>query len=176
MLFRTKFMIFGAALITLLAWTLLDHVVLPAAAQGGAVCDYGSAMYKRCCRESYGENPKLGARARSDDINACMKDRDPPRDQPASRRDRNDDTDSKPSRQGSKRNDAPAKGSGSGAGITRMDCASVSCTNGCDEEEIAISAFCNVGASPSPAGDRKILCATSGAGVEMPKVLICAKK
>ena len=41
-------------------------------AQGGIVCDYGTARYKRCCRESYRNNPDLGPRGRARDIDACM--------------------------------------------------------------------------------------------------------
>lgn len=44
----------------------------PAAAQGGIVCAYGPASYRACCKQSYAANPKLGARARADDIDACM--------------------------------------------------------------------------------------------------------
>jgi hypothetical protein len=44
----------------------------PANAQGGMVCDFGPKKYKDCCRQSYREHPKLGARKRADDIDACM--------------------------------------------------------------------------------------------------------
>ncbi len=44
----------------------------PANAQGGMVCDFGPKKYKECCRRSYREHPKLGARKRADDIDACM--------------------------------------------------------------------------------------------------------
>ncbi len=44
----------------------------PANAQGGIVCDFGPKKYKDCCRRSYKEHPKLGARKRADDIDACM--------------------------------------------------------------------------------------------------------
>ncbi len=44
----------------------------PAAAQGGIVCEYGPASYKRCCAESYKKKPSLGASARASDIDACM--------------------------------------------------------------------------------------------------------
>ena len=44
----------------------------PVNAQGGIVCDFGPKKYKDCCRRSYREHPKLGARKRADDIDACM--------------------------------------------------------------------------------------------------------
>ena len=44
----------------------------PANAQGGIVCDFGPKKYKNCCKQSYREHPKLGARKRADDIDACM--------------------------------------------------------------------------------------------------------
>lgn len=49
--------------------------VRTASAQGGMVCDYGSRAYKACCRASYGQFPKMGYRARANDIDACMKER-----------------------------------------------------------------------------------------------------
>lgn len=45
---------------------------VPAAAQGGAVCAYGPASYRACCRQSYARNPRMSASARADDIDACM--------------------------------------------------------------------------------------------------------
>lgn len=44
----------------------------PAAAQGGVVCSYGPSDYRACCRQSYARNPRMGASARADDIDACM--------------------------------------------------------------------------------------------------------
>jgi hypothetical protein len=44
----------------------------PAAAQGGVVCAYGPASYRACCKQSYARNPRMGGRARADDIDACM--------------------------------------------------------------------------------------------------------
>jgi len=44
----------------------------PASAQGGIICSYGTKKYKECCHESYRHHPRLGARARADDIDACM--------------------------------------------------------------------------------------------------------
>jgi hypothetical protein len=40
--------------------------------QGGIGCRYGSIKYRDCCRESYRDKPKLSARARIEDIDACM--------------------------------------------------------------------------------------------------------
>jgi hypothetical protein len=44
----------------------------PAVAQGGIVCQYGPASYRRCCTQSYARKPSLAARARANDIDACM--------------------------------------------------------------------------------------------------------
>lgn len=44
----------------------------PALAQGGIVCQYGPASYRRCCTQSYASKPGLGSRARANDIDACM--------------------------------------------------------------------------------------------------------
>jgi hypothetical protein len=134
----------------------------PASAQGSIVCDYGSAKYKRCCDESYRRRANMGARARADDIDACMKDRDgPARDQPSSRR------------------DSPAErrtgGSDAVTSLRRLDCATANCPEGCAADEIAISGFCGLGSSATLDGDRKIYCATS-TGSEWPKVMICAKR
>src|ERR1700735_2181883 len=56
----------------------------PVLAQGGIVCEYGPAGYRRCCTESYRNRPNLAAEARADDIKACMnrgsRDRDSNRD------------------------------------------------------------------------------------------------
>lgn len=49
--------------------------IRPASAQGGMICDYGSRSYKACCRASYAQFPRMGYRARANDIDACMKDR-----------------------------------------------------------------------------------------------------
>jgi hypothetical protein len=44
----------------------------PAKAQGSIVCDFGPKKYKNCCKQSYREHPKMGMRARANDIDACM--------------------------------------------------------------------------------------------------------
>ena len=45
----------------------------PARAQGSSiVCSFGSKKYKECCKQSFKEHPKLAARKRADDIDACM--------------------------------------------------------------------------------------------------------
>ena len=57
--------------LTIVFLTSIGHSA-PANAQGGIVCDFGPKKYKDCCRRSYKEHPKLGARKRADDIDACM--------------------------------------------------------------------------------------------------------
>jgi hypothetical protein len=52
-----------------------------ASAQGRIVCQFGSAKYQRCCRHSYREHAHLKARARADDIDACMSGRSSDRDE-----------------------------------------------------------------------------------------------
>jgi hypothetical protein len=59
------------ALAVIVAVAAMD-MTRPAAAQGGAVCTYGSASYRACCKQSYARHPRMGARARADDIDACM--------------------------------------------------------------------------------------------------------
>jgi hypothetical protein len=60
------------ALATVISGAAFLETSGPAAAQGGIVCEFGSTKYRRCCRQSYGRNPGIGARARADDIEACM--------------------------------------------------------------------------------------------------------
>jgi hypothetical protein len=48
-------------------------------AQGGIICEYGSQTYRKCCRQSFGQHPDLGARARQRDIDACMNKDTPPK-------------------------------------------------------------------------------------------------
>ena len=134
-----------------------------ASAQGGIVCDYGTARYKRCCRESYRNNPDLGPRTRARDIDACM-----------SGRDRDRDTSGEPERGERKttrpkddRAPAPAA-----AGLRRLDCAADGCPGGCAGDEVVISAFCPSGA-PTVDGDRDVRCAE---GRERPAVLVCQKR
>ena len=56
----------------LVAGAMIAGNAEPVAAQGGIVCEYGSAKYRHCCAESYGRHPRLGARARADEIDACV--------------------------------------------------------------------------------------------------------
>src|ERR1043166_1585219 len=83
-----------------------------ASAQGGIVCQYGTARYKRCCRESYDNNPNLGARARARDIDACMSGRERDRSEEPDRGERR-------SRAKDERRAAPAPAD---AGLRRLDC------------------------------------------------------
>ncbi len=130
-----------------------------ASAQGGIVCEYGTARYKRCCRESYRNNPDLGPRGRARDIDACMNrgsSEQPERNERRKDRERaNED-----------------RGSAPTAALRRLDCTSDGCQGGCREDEVAISAFCPAGA-PTVDGDRDVKCAE---GRERPAVLVCAKR
>src|ERR1700740_3685250 len=65
---------FGLGALAVVAFFAADMAggTRTASAQGGIVCDYGTARYKRCCRESYRNNPDLGPRGRARDIDACM--------------------------------------------------------------------------------------------------------
>jgi hypothetical protein len=143
----------------LLAFGAIDFVApSPASAQGRVQCDYGPSDYRRCCNESYRQRPGLGARARADDIDACMDGR-PRRDQPAAQR-----------------TPAPIPAPAPAASsIRRIECAGTICQDGCAPGEIAISAFCKVGGHPATDGEQKAYCATSE-GSEWPTVLICARK
>jgi len=133
-----------------------------ASAQGGIVCEYGTARYKRCCRESYRNNPDLGPRGRARDIDACMNrgsSEEPERSERRKERDRD--------RERAKED----RGSASTA-LRRLDCRDDGCQGGCAEDEVAISAFCPAGA-PTADGDRDVKCAE---GRERPAVLVCAKR
>ena len=148
----------------LLAFGAVDFFApSPASAQGRIQCDYGPSNYRRCCNESYRQNPNLGPRARADDIDACMDGRprrEPDRrDQPAAQR-------TPPP------TPAPVP---AGSGIRRIECSGTICQDGCAAGEIAISAFCKVGGHPATDGEQKAYCATSE-GSEWPVVLICARK
>lgn len=129
----------------------------PAAAQGGIVCEFGSTRYRQCCSESYRRKPNLGARARADDIDSCMK-----------RSARERDTDRDTGREADRR--PPTEGV-----LRRIECGTRGCPDGCADDEIAVSAFCKVGEFPTANGDRDVQCATSS-GVERPTVLICGKR
>jgi hypothetical protein len=127
-----------------------------ASAQGGIVCQYGTGRYKRCCRESYRNNPDLGPRGRARDIDACMNRDSSEQPEKSERRDQKARDD---------RGSAPA-------GLRRLDCSANGCQGGCANDEVAISAFCPSGA-PIADGDRDVKCAE---GRERPAVLVCAKR
>ena len=133
-----------------------------ASAQGGIVCQYGTGKYKRCCRDSYDNNPNLGPRARARDIDACMSGRDRDRSEEPEKSER------RPSRTKDERRAAPPPD----AGLRRLDCSGDGCSGGCGEDEVVISAFCPSG-SPTVDGDRDVRCAM---GRERPAVLVCAKR
>jgi hypothetical protein len=60
---------FAAAVIVAVA---AMEMTRPAVAQGGVVCAHGPSSYRACCKQSYARHPRMGARARADDIDACM--------------------------------------------------------------------------------------------------------
>jgi hypothetical protein len=129
----------------------------PASAQGGIVCEYGTARYKRCCRESYRRNPDLGPGRRARDIDACV----------------NRDTSEQPAEKSERREQRGRDDRGPPpAGFRRLDCSADGCRGGCAEDEVVISAFCPSG-SPTVDGDRDVRCAE---GRERPAVLVCAKR
>jgi len=127
-----------------------------ASAQGGIVCEYGTSRYKRCCRESYRNNPDLGPRGRARDIDACM----------------NRESSEQPERSERRKERAKEDRGSASAALRRLDCSADGCRGGCNEDEVAISAFCTAGA-PTPDGDRDVRCAE---GRERPAVLVCAKR
>jgi hypothetical protein len=155
---------FGLAALATIAIVGADLAsgIRTASAQGGIVCQYGTAKYKRCCRDSYENNPNLGARARGRDIDACMSGRERDTSGEPDRSER------KSSRTREERRTAPA----ADPGLRRVDCSSDGCNGGCSEDEVVISAFCPSGA-PTVDGDRDVRCA---AGRERPAVLVCAKR
>ena len=151
-----------AGFAALLAFGAMDLVTpMPAAAQGRVQCDYGPSNYRRCCNDSYRARPGLGARARADDIDACMDGR--PQRQPE-RRD-----------QPAEQRPVPATPAPVISSIRRIECSGTVCQDGCAPGEIAISAFCKVGGFPATDGEQKAYCATNE-GSEWPTVLICARK
>ena len=155
---------FGVAALATIAIVGADLAsgVGTASAQGRGVCQYGTARYKRCCQESYDNNPNLGLRARAKDIDACMSGRD--RDRGKSEEPDKGERRTRPAREERR----PA----SDAGLRRVDCSSDGCNGGCSEDEVVISAFCPSG-SPTVDGDRDVRCAM---GRERPAVLVCAKR
>jgi hypothetical protein len=152
-----------AALATIaIAGADLASGITTASAQGGIVCQYGTARYKRCCRESYENNPKLGPRARANDIDACIKGRN------REKTEEREKSEPRTSRPKEDRQPAPP----ADLGLRRVDCAADGCNGGCREDEVVISAFCPSGA-PTVDGDRDVRCAT---GQERPTVLVCVKR
>jgi hypothetical protein len=149
-------------MITITAASFLTDARL-VVAQGSIACEYGPTDYRRCCTESYRNMPGLGARARAEDIDACMN---------RGSRDRDSNRNADPDRgsRAAKSGDASPP-----ATLRRVECGSPGCPGGCAGDEIAVSAFCRVGAFPSPSGDRDVQCETTS-GAERPTALVCAKK
>src|SRR5262249_10923040 len=128
---------FGFAALTTIAIVGADMAsgTRTASAQGGIVCQYGGAKYKRCCRESYDNNPNMGPRARARDIDACMSGRDRDREK-SEEPDRGERRTTRTREREERRAPPPAD-----AGLHRLDCSADGCTGGCGEGEGAISAF-----------------------------------
>ncbi|MEZ5785684.1 MAG: hypothetical protein R3D62_04180 [Xanthobacteraceae bacterium] len=152
---------------------------MPASAQGGLICDVGPADYRRCCKESYRRNPELGVRARAEDIEACLK--GGAREAPAAEQNREGDreraADKAPPEPAAPPQNPPVVLRGTGASpIRRITCASESCEKGCGADEMAISAFCNIGSFPTPTPDGAVSCVTIESKTELPIVLFCAKR
>jgi hypothetical protein len=124
-----------------------------ASAQGNIACEFGAPRYKRCCVESYRRNPNLDVLERGRDIDRCMNRR----------------TEDKPAA-----SEKPAAAPPASTAIRRIDCLPTGCDR-CQADEMAISAFCNVGAFPTMARDGSVTCSTSS-GTEPPTVIMCAKK
>jgi hypothetical protein len=136
-----------------------------ASAQGGIVCEYGTAKYRRCCRESYRNNPDLGPRGRARDIDACMNRDSSEQPERSERREQRREQRGKDERGRDERGTAST-------GLRRLDCSADGCQGGCGDGEVVISAFCPSGA-PTVDGDRDVKCAQ---GRERPAVLVCAKR
>jgi hypothetical protein len=161
----------------------------PASAQGGLVCDVGPARYRRCCKESYRRSPELGVRARAKDIEACLK--GGRREEPVTEShegDRGRAADRKPGEPAPPpaappppappppQNPPVVLRSSGASPIRRITCASEPCEKGCGADEMAISAFCNIGSFPTLTPEGAVRCATPESSIELPIVLFCAKR
>lgn len=172
--------IIGAGAMAALSVSFITLVpTRPVSAQGGLVCDVGPADYRRCCKESYRRNPELGLRARAEDIEACLKGGAP--EEPAAERlegDRDHAAEKKPSEPAPPPpQNPPVVLRGTGASpIRRITCASEPCEKGCGADEMAISAFCNIGSFPTLTPDGAVRCATTESKTALPIVLFCAKR
>ena len=159
---------FGLAALATVAILAADMAsgMRTASAQGGIVCQYGTGRYKRCCRESYDNNPNLGPRARARDIDECMKGRDRDTSEQPERSERRGQR----AREDRGREDRAA--GPAAPALRRLDCSGDGCQGGCGDDEVVISAFCPSGA-PVVDGDRDVKCAQ---GRERPAVLVCSKR
>ena len=64
----------------------------------------------------------------------------------------------------------------SGTAIRRVDCTSDDCRDGCDAEELVVSAFCAPNTVAVANGERNVDCTGASGTNERPAALICAKK
>ena len=67
------------------------------------------------------------------------------------------------------------KGPAGNLAFRRVDCASGGCPDGCDNGEIAVSAFCGANMTPTSEGDRNVDC-VGKTETARPTVLICSKQ
>jgi hypothetical protein len=153
---------------SLLATTMISAAALaadlcPAAAQSSIACSFGPERYRDCCTDSYRQKPRLGARARADDIDACMN------------RPRQKAVEQKPRSQNPPTEKNLSVTETETGIIRRINCSGGACSTGCGSNEMPISAFCEVGFFPTPLAERSIQC-FNGSQFETPTVLFCAKK
>ena len=67
------------------------------------------------------------------------------------------------------------QGAAGNIALRRVDCASGGCPDGCDNGEIAVSAFCEANMTATSVGDRNVAC-VGKTETARPTVLICAKQ
>lgn len=174
------------AALAMAALTAVLSTAIPyrsAFAQGGLVCNFGPADYRRCCKESYRRSPDLGVRERAEDIEACLKGStaEEPAAEPGE-----DNRDSAAGRKPGESAPPPVAAppqtppvvlrSTGVSPIRRVDCTSESCEKGCSAAEMAISAFCKIGSFPTLTPEGAVRCASTGSASAMPIVLFCAKR
>lgn len=175
---RSRLFVGAGAMTALIVWLLAVSAHRPASAQGGLLCDVGPADYRRCCKESYRRAPELGLRARAEDIEACLK--SDVREDPAAERresDRDGVEDRRPAEPAPPAPPPPVVLRNTGASpIRRITCATEPCEKGCGADEMAVSAFCQIGSFPTLTPDGAVRCAATGSASELPVALFCAKR
>lgn len=162
---------FGVLCMWILTVAFFSWLAPVGAASAQSICKQGPTKYRKCCRESYRNNPGLGARTRADDILECME---------RSRSRRSDDVAKGRSGDDERRRAAgtppPKWNSPRPTWYRRLDCAAGECSAGCSQNELAVSAFCSPGSSPTMYADGSIYCANAAGKTEWPTVIICGTK